>query len=684
MAVVARRTERISWATCRVATLAIACLLLVAGGARGARLTWSGPTVVDTAASDESFGALACPTSTLCVAADQQGGVATTTDPGLSATWTVSRLTPYASLTTFNQIVGLACPSATLCVGVDSQGDVFSTTAPTGGLGAWHQIVLPTADSESAVACPTTTLCVTPSNDSADVFTTTDPTGAASAWARTTIPAGNDNQAAISCPTAALCLIGAGDGLVLTSTDPAGGGSTYVAHRLISSGTNAPPGITAVSCPTVTLCVAGDDNGDVFATTDPTAASPAWTMATIDKGTEIAALDCRPSGLCVADDENGLLLASAAAGSAAPVWSRVADDDIEYGPYEGAATFAVACPTDTLCLAVDGSPVMPRSTDPAAKGSWQLTQPATDIGPVLTGLSCPSLRLCVAVDDDGNAVWSATPEVASSWQHAQIDTSSGLTGVSCPTRKFCAAVDTPGDVVLSTAPTEGLRGWRLHLIENVLDGGNGIPMGLNGVSCASAHFCMTGDANPGDVLTASNPWGGVTAWLHHGIDGPGDGLYAASCPTAGFCGVVDASGDVDAFSPGGGAHFTDVSLADGLDAISCPSKRLCAVAAGGIADNTTGGGVWTSRNPAAARPHWRHVLSDASAEPAVACHGTAICVAVDVNGAAAVSFDPAAAHPVWRTEAVDPNAVFSAASCPTSTVCLVADRAGQIWVARRA
>jgi hypothetical protein len=194
---------------------------------------------------------------------------------------------------------------------------------------------------------------------------------------------------------------------------------------------------------------------------------------------------------------------------------------------------------------------------------------------------------------------------------------------------------------------------------------------------------MTGDENPGDLLTATNPWGGVRAWLHHGPDGPGDGLADASCPSPQFCGVIDANGDIDAFSPGDSTHFTDTGVADAPDAIACPSRRLCVAVAGGYNDNSNGGGVWSSTDPAAAHPRWRQIHRDANEELAVACHGVHLCIAVDYEGRASFSSNPGAAAAVWSTQTVDPVAIFSAVSCPTAHVCIAADTDGQVMIAHR-
>lgn len=661
-----------------------------ADGAAAASLSWSPPTLIDTAPSGEVFGALSCPSAAFCVAADQSGGVATTTDPGGSAPWTLSRVAAYRGLTSAPAIQSLSCPTVGLCVGVDQGGDVYSTTTPNGGPRAWRGVMLPTIDGiGSSVSCPTTTLCVVTSADAGLVFTAADPTGGSGAWVSSTVPGSNGSESDVACPSAGFCAVAAGDGLVFTSTNPAGGGTTYAAHQVVAAGKQAAPDITAIACPTETLCVAGDADGDVLTSTDPASPAATWHAQQIDRDTSVAAIACRVSGVCTAIDGNGVLYATAAAAAASPAWSQVASNASALDGSEGTATFALACPTDTLCLAVDGTSDVPRSTSPTVPGSWRIAAPRSDSGASLDALSCPSLRLCVALDASGNVLSTRTPENPHSWHSAHVDDAGELVGLSCPTRSFCLATDTSGDVLISTNPTGGARAWHAHMIEQGEDGGNGPPTGLMGVSCVSAHFCMTGDENPGDVLTASNPWGGAQDWLHHGSDGPGDGLIDASCPSVGFCGVVDANGQIDAFTPAGSAHFTNVSPPVGLGAIACPSARLCVAVAGGInaanviGQEQDGGGIWSSTDPTAPHPRWRLAHPDLDEQLAVACHALALCVAADIDGNASVSLDPAAHRPSWTTTAIDPNAVFTGVSCPTSRLCVVADDDGNIWMARR-
>lgn len=474
-----------------VAIVAVAVWVMRVDGAAATPLVWSLPALIDTAPSGEAFGALSCPSVKLCVAPDNKGGVATTTDPGGSRAWTVTRLAGYQTLTSAPSIVSLSCATVTLCVGVDFGGGVYSTTDPAGGPGAWRHVQLPTAGRGPSISCPTTSLCVLAFADLGVVYTTSDPTGGSRAWVRSTVRGSNSSESGLACAGATFCAVAADDGLVFTSTDPAAGGSTYLAHRVVAPTGGGRPAITAIACPTATLCVAGDANGDVLTSTDPGGAGSTWSARRIDPGTALTAIACRVSGICTAIGDNGVLYASPAAGAAPPMWTRVGSDATAAALFQGTATFAVACPADTLCLAVDGSNDLPRSTAPTVPVSWRISPPPSGIGASLTGVSCPSLRLCVAVDAAGNVISTRTPEIRGSWHGSFVDPQAALEGISCPSRSFCLATDAFGNVLISTDPAGGAHAWHRHQIENGEAGGNGPPTGLMGVSCASPHFCMT-------------------------------------------------------------------------------------------------------------------------------------------------------------------------------------------------
>jgi hypothetical protein len=108
---------------------------------------------------------VSCPSITLCVAVDNpnslaDGDVVSSTDPaGGSAAWTITPVAPYPG----NVLTGVSCPSSTFCVASDQNG-VLTSTNPTGGAPAWTVTTLSSSNMLTAeitdVSCPSTTLCV--------------------------------------------------------------------------------------------------------------------------------------------------------------------------------------------------------------------------------------------------------------------------------------------------------------------------------------------------------------------------------------------------------------------------------------------------------------------------------------------------------------------------------------------
>jgi hypothetical protein len=307
---------------------AVACpssSLCVAGDLAGNILTSNNPTggaqawSVTHFLSNEQIVGVACPSISLCVAAGVHHVLSTTDPSGGPSGWTSALPAPSPYL------YGISCPSVSLCVagggGATIHGGaiILTSTNPTGGASSWTSTQVASGDEiVEAVSCPSVSLCVATTNDGA-VFTSTNPTGGASAWTRTTLAAG-----ALSCPSTALCVAAGDPGTVLTSTHPAGGATTWTSATIGHGYT-----FTSISCPSVSLCVAGDPAGNIFTSTDPTGGASAWTRATVDRGSlqgnAITAVSCS-SFLCVAADGNGNILTSTDPTGGAKTWTTAEVD----------------------------------------------------------------------------------------------------------------------------------------------------------------------------------------------------------------------------------------------------------------------------------------------------------------------------------------------------------------------
>ena len=117
-------------------------------------------------------------------------------------------------------------------------------------------------------------------------------------------------------------------------------------------------------------------------------------------------------------------------------------------PIDGGRPFALAdnqnlnvvsCPSDQLCVAIDGSGFVFTSSAPlSASGGWRR---AGTVKGRVNALDCPSTQLCVAVTQTGNVLLSTNLTApALAWNSSHV-ASRGLVSLSCPTAGFCAAVD---------------------------------------------------------------------------------------------------------------------------------------------------------------------------------------------------------------------------------------------------
>src|SRR5438094_8502584 len=110
----------------------------------GSRLTWAAPVRVDNPASFHGVGlvGVSCVSSGLCVVADDDGNVVTSTNPtGGPSAWTVTNVDVSVGPNSSGpRLTGVSCPTGDLCVAVDSDGTIITSTKPTGGATAWKAL----------------------------------------------------------------------------------------------------------------------------------------------------------------------------------------------------------------------------------------------------------------------------------------------------------------------------------------------------------------------------------------------------------------------------------------------------------------------------------------------------------------------------------------------------------------
>jgi hypothetical protein len=310
---------------------------------------------------------------------------------------------------------------------------------------------------------------------------------------------------------------------------------------------------------------------------------------------------------------------------------------------DGHGLDGLACPSISLCVAVDNDGRVLSSTDPSG-GARRWQSDDVDASNSFTALSCPSASVCVAVDGVGNAAATGDPAgPASAWTVARVDSSITepspygggpglLRGVSCPSVSFCVAVDSVGNAVYSSDPTGGAAAWGIAHIDNNSDygcvgGGLTCQAPLMGVACPSLALCSAVDFT-GNVLqtTASSV---PSAWPSQAIGGAGpQSLWSVSCPANSFCATVDGvSGDVISWNPVTHSGLTKHRLPIDAFGIWCSSASLC-LASGegpsGVAE------LVGSTNPGAKSPAWN--ATDFGDINALSCPTQSTCLAADDEG----------------------------------------------------
>jgi hypothetical protein len=374
--------------------IAFAALLvcLCAPGASASvvgRLSWQHPVLVDPSAQ---LATIACPSTSLCVAADRSGNVITSTDPtGGTAAWHVSHVDrnegcspQQCSLNT------VACPSTSFCAATDSAGYVFTFTDPMAmaETAEWSSAQIGAPYSLTALSCPSSLLCVAVGHS--DAITSTSLASGADAWHATLIDTS-------PCPTGKACF-------------SAGPGPPESQERQLE----------AISCPSVSLCVAGDRDGHILVSSDPTGGIQAWNAAYVDGETEsgltgldpqtpIAEISCPSVSLCVAADGTGNIVTSQNPTGGAPTWTVSRATPRIIAAPEPISLVSLDCPSASFCVGVQNTlyeghePTEVALThDPLDGKEW--TRGIIDRVGQLNAISCPTSSLCVAVDNKGNVI----------------------------------------------------------------------------------------------------------------------------------------------------------------------------------------------------------------------------------------------------------------------------------------
>jgi WD40-like Beta Propeller Repeat len=310
---------------------------------------------------------------------------------------------------------------------------------------------------------------------------------------------------------------------------------------------------------------------------------------------------------------------------------------------------AVSCPSASLCVAGDEAGTILSSTNPTGGPiTWSLAPvlPNGSIG----GISCPSISLCVAVGGQDMLTATDPSAGASAWTKTTLGQGAYAGTISCPSVSLCVAggggagIDGGAAVLTSTDPTGGAGFWSSVPVA----AGDEI---VDAVSCPSVSLCVAA-TNKGDVFTSTNPTGGVSAWTKTTID-QGHFLSAVSCPAVSLCVVTNDTPDLFiSTNPAGGTSAWMKTTLDqaktvaGVDSVSCPSVSLCV--GGGI------GNVLTSTDPTGGATAWMDTAIDGENDVyATSCPSGSLCVIADQSGNILASIDPTGGANTWTGAAVD-------------------------------
>jgi hypothetical protein len=610
-------------------------LALGAPSSAFARLSWTGPVGQDTAGNGPALIAVACPSTTECVAIDVNGG---------EETFNPSAPAPNAPVSIdSSEPLSVACLSVTSCVAVDVAGRevTFNPQAPAASAQA---MTVDAGQVLTSVSCPpgqATTCTAVDAVGNAVTFNAA--TGAHVASHQ--IDPGNV-LTSLSCAVQNGCVAVDDIGTAFTFDPQTGqpeGSQSLESHTYL----------TTVTCTlTSTRCVAFDSNGTELEFYPAGVSASVSTIPSFDTGHSIAAVACPDGANCAVIDADGGEISftpSATGGNSAQRGRAVISPT--YQPT------SLACPSAHLCVAVDaaGHEI---SFDPTANPPVPASARVDGL-PSYAIVSCPAATQCTGIDAQGNeATFNPTGAGALSSQAAVDPNGITMYSISCPSPAQCTTVDERGQEVTFNPASPGAPAPVAIVNDHP----------LLAVSCPSATQCTAVDDDQYEAtFNPQQPTSGRYAALG---TPSGVSLTGVSCPSVSQCTAVDAVGDAVSFNPQapGSPKPTQILLNPAIG-VSCPTTSRCvALDSSGIR------ATFDPANPSAAT-----MAPVDSAQPSqLSCPSATFCLAIDANNNA-VEFDPdgtgaTAARGVGSTGSVNGLA------CASVGECVVVDSIGRAFV----
>jgi hypothetical protein len=375
--------------------------LLVSTDPAGGRRAWRRVTLIDRGQGD--LDVPVCPTASFCIVGDGRGTVWTSTNPaGGARAWHRHRADFPAGL--------LACAGRRACVAGDQGGQVAATSDPLHP-SRWRRLFRTGGNDLKAVACPSRSLCVA-GDDAGNLVTGAGPR--AGRWRATGFAQalhhryrGGEQVLGVACATTTSCLATVtaaddeGDAGQLYAFDPRQVASTLRSVVARASRTRAPEYLSHLACPMRSLCEVEDNVASGRAvpltSSDPTD-SGSWVAATGSEPPPRSA--CPTSVLCLAPAGNGRV-AVFAKGATGFVRTRTLKV-LFPGPVD-----QVSCDHGSACVAV-GPGGVAVTDDPTSTRAWHFAA-SEPLGLLPLSAACPAPSACIAVGLYGKAVWTVRP-----------------------------------------------------------------------------------------------------------------------------------------------------------------------------------------------------------------------------------------------------------------------------------
>ncbi len=357
------------------------------------------------------------------------------------------------------------------------------------------------------------------------------------------------------------CLVVAAAASVLSGAGPAAAGP--IGYDATHTQTiDAGHSLNGISCvPATTTCVVANSQGNALYATNVSATSAAaWTSWSGPGVSPSYAVECPTSTLC--------LLAAGTINGGGKVYRTSSLGGaflLSFSPSFGAN--ALSCPSAAFCISAQGSGNIRFTNDPSHALTWTLTGVG---GGDLEDVSCLSSSFCVEVDNHGN-VHVATEEITEDyvWTSTNVNGTTGLRGVACITTTSCIAVDGGGDVLNLTIAPDGTA----TATRQAIAGANGlVTVACTGTTCAVAD-------THGGIFASTNAGADWTTRSSGGAE-----VTSVSCASASLCAAVTTTGDVTTFDPATTTPplvLTSGALPPG--AVDAPYEAQVVQAAGGVA-----------------------------------------------------------------------------------------------------